>query len=448
MPVTTPQTEEEKKKKKKKKTFKNVTGVRFKDLLLPTALGALASYSRPAATAAQIGLSAYKTFQAGQELEREREVGEKAAAYHTQRAEELRAARDEATGAIEDPTQTGAWLYHGTSGPNIPTPTFSEIQKRQQERGRQVLAGEAEPLTEEEAAKAPFENIFEAQQQEFPMYMQPQDQQVAGLAQGVQGEPLDPNVIQQTIDDTRAQAILDYKQRIRETAQPYESRIRSSEMAALMAPSNPAWSLGLQMQAEQAIQKQRNTMETLLQMERAQAKSRAEKARIDKELEDLKTANEADLIRLRAKYGDKWLLTEDMWGNDVLVHKTETGTNNEPVRRKVDPRGGGVLPEPETFMRLAAEDPLQLLSLYNRYVQNYLNSSDVIDAEDKEGQTIRQSYLPSIRAMQRVMNALGIEYEPIPLPKPRTPAGEGDLVTDLFGDDGNEAIFGDELGLE
>jgi hypothetical protein len=55
-----------------KKNFKDVTGIKFADLMLPLIMGGIGSYSPAAGRGVGLGLQAFRTFQAGQAFGDER----------------------------------------------------------------------------------------------------------------------------------------------------------------------------------------------------------------------------------------------------------------------------------------------------------------------------------------------------------------------------------------
>jgi len=99
--------------KDKKKNFKDITGIKFADLIMPMVLGGVGSYSRPAGRGVSLGLNAFRTFQAGREYSDERELAEGLSEQFAGRAEELKASRGEIA-------KTG---FHKEEGP-----TFTDVQ--------------------------------------------------------------------------------------------------------------------------------------------------------------------------------------------------------------------------------------------------------------------------------------------------------------------------------
>ena len=333
--VLTPEEEEQKKKKKKKKTFADVTGVRFKDLIMPTVLGVIGSYSRPAQTAVELGLSGYRTIQAGKQLADENKAKEAAGEYFGKRTEQLRAEQKAAGEAVEDPTQSGQWLYYGQEGPRIPTPTREDEktgEKIQQEKFRDMMMGDV-PFAPGEAGTgaSPFEQIELGYQNKLPFYMKPQEQQAQGIVSGLQNQDpdlADPNVIRQSIDDLHAKAITDYKGRVAEEQAKYDSEIRMSEMAQLLSQVNPGWAAGLMMQQEQSRISNADAVKKLLTLEGIYSRGRKEKFDLDSRLQQMRHASDVELMRMRDELEDKWYV--DPSGN-FIIDKKHYGKDGKPI---------------------------------------------------------------------------------------------------------------------
>lgn len=427
--VLTPE-EEEKKKKKKKKTFADVTGVKFKDLILPTVLGAIGSYSRPAATAVELGLSGYRTFQAGKQLSDEQKQKEMAGQYFGDRAEQLREEQRAAGAAVEDPTASGKWLYYGQEGPTIPTPKRSDAvagKAVQEEKFRDVMMGEAPPQTAEEAAFAgsEFGQIMTGYQDRLPFYMKPQEQQAQGIVSGIQAEaqdPTDPNVILKSIDDVRQKSIMDYKNRVQQEQERYDSEIRMSEMAQLLAGSNPAWATGLMMQQEQARISNKDAVNKLLTLEGIYSRGRQEQAGIDEKLTRMRHASEVELMRMREELEDKFYI--DPSGN-FIIDKKRRDKNGDPIMYDSE----DYAPLAQKFNSMDSETAS---SQYARYVELY--NSQVYKTPDRdleEGSEEwwqREGLKKQIRLLER---RLGLSRKESAVPDDPDD-GEGSVRDELF----------------
>jgi len=446
-------TEEEKKKKKKKKNFQSVTGVKFKDLILPLGLAGVSAISRPASRAAEVGLSAYRTFQAGKQVSRENEAADKMAAYFNEGTQELKDARDAATGAVEDPTQSGKWLFHGQEGPNIPTPTkesIADADAAKKVKFRNAFTGQ-EGYTPEGPQEAPFQEFAQQQDQAgmYNQFTQDPEQRAAMITQGIQADPTDSSVIQETIDDTRSQAILDYKQRVAAASAPYESPIRMSEIAGLMSETNPAYAGGLMMQTEERKEKTKDSLRKILALEQGNARGRADKFKYEVMMKDLDHASEADLIKMRGQIlGNQWTIKEDkISGRLVAIDNKRRDKNGNPISHDLDSGGRSI-----DFIDTVP--PENLLKMYESYVSHFVNEQDKIDAGSTED-LVRKSRIPIIRAIrERLQDEFGYEFDPIPGIDKRAggpaPPGEGDgLDLDLgvtLTPDG-EIPFEDPVGL-
>jgi hypothetical protein len=333
--VLTPE-EEEQKKKKKKKTFADVTGVKFKDLIMPTVLGVIGSYSRPAQTAVELGLSGYRTIQAGKQVSDENRAKEAAGEYFGKRTEQLKTEQKAAGADVEDPTQSGKWLYYGQEGPSIPTPTLKDEkigENIQQQRFRDVMMGKAQPPGADEAGMgaSPIEQIEVGYQDRLPFYLKPQEQQAQGIVTGLQNQGTDltdPNTIKQSIEDTHAKAIQDYKARVQEEQAKYDSEIRMSEMAQLLSQVNPGWAAGLMMQQEQGRISNADAVQKLLTLEGIYSKGRKEKFDLDSRLQRARHASDVELMRMRHELEDKWYV--DPSGN-FIIDKKNVGKDGQPI---------------------------------------------------------------------------------------------------------------------
>lgn len=108
--------------KKKKKNFKDVTGIKFADLIMPMILGGVGSYSRPAGRGVEIGLQAFRTLQAGKEYSDEREMKKKVSDYFGTRVEEM---EEEAKMLAQDKQSmddTSRYGFYGNAGMTMPDP--------------------------------------------------------------------------------------------------------------------------------------------------------------------------------------------------------------------------------------------------------------------------------------------------------------------------------------
>ena len=98
--------------KKKKKNFKDVTGIKFADLIMPLVLGGVGSYSNAAGRGVGIGLQAFRTLQAGKEYGQERELAEKTSESISNLSRELQQQKAGIQGEMfdEDVSEAQYWM--------------------------------------------------------------------------------------------------------------------------------------------------------------------------------------------------------------------------------------------------------------------------------------------------------------------------------------------------
>ena len=110
--------------KKGKKNFKDYTGVKFADLILPMVMGGVGSYSPAAGRGVSLGLNAFRTLQAGRAYQDEREEGEAMSQHFSQRLEDLQKEKGviESGRTKEDVDEVERGGFYGEGGAAMPDP--------------------------------------------------------------------------------------------------------------------------------------------------------------------------------------------------------------------------------------------------------------------------------------------------------------------------------------
>ena len=144
--------------KKGKKNFKDYTGIKFSDLLMPAIMGGVGSFSPAAGRGVGLGLQAFRTFQAGQEFGDEREAKKKAAEFHQSEVARLLGDKKELP---ESPDETRHFGFEGTKGPNLPTTDEQdeELDKAQVQGG--MIPGASDPAAQKFSEVAGLGGPFE-----------------------------------------------------------------------------------------------------------------------------------------------------------------------------------------------------------------------------------------------------------------------------------------------
>lgn len=113
---------------KKKKNFKDVTGIKFADLIMPLVLGGVGSYSQSAGRGVNLGLQAFRTLQAGREYQDEKDLSKNMVENFKNTAQQYEDERNTIQQGItrEDPTMTSAEGYYKEEGVIAPDPKWTE----------------------------------------------------------------------------------------------------------------------------------------------------------------------------------------------------------------------------------------------------------------------------------------------------------------------------------
>jgi hypothetical protein len=256
---------------KKKKNFKDVTGIKFADLIMPALLGGIGSYSRPAGRGVELGLQAFRTFQAGQEFGDEREAKKKMSEYFTnqaQMAEDVRLGK-------QDPTEVSNTGFHQGGGPATPDPD------------RPVGEGEVSEVDPMAA-------------QQFSLFGggQPQGSDI--------GADLDAAI---PVPDV-AQALVQQKQQQEATMRDMgiaDERKRFYEIAALTAATNPgaAGHMGLQESAQRMSHLDK--LDRYRHLSDLQADNTKERLQLEAESIQAKHMNKKEIMALTKKYEQRYI---------------------------------------------------------------------------------------------------------------------------------------------
>ena len=102
-----------------KKNFKDFTGTKFSDLIMPLVLGGVGSISRPAGRGVGLGLEAFRTFKAGQALSDEKQAGQDMSDLLSGFVDDL---KDKRTALTEETARKGIYQEEG--------PTFTDVQEQ------------------------------------------------------------------------------------------------------------------------------------------------------------------------------------------------------------------------------------------------------------------------------------------------------------------------------
>jgi hypothetical protein len=103
-----------------KKNFKDVTGIKFADLIMPLVMGGIGSYSPAAGRGVGLGLQAFRTFQAGQAFSDEREEKKAYKEWAEQQAQNAQAEYEQLQQGKIDPSQVATQGFHAERGPTTP----------------------------------------------------------------------------------------------------------------------------------------------------------------------------------------------------------------------------------------------------------------------------------------------------------------------------------------
>jgi hypothetical protein len=105
---------------KKKKNFKGLTGIKFADLIMPLVMGGVGSYSPAAGRGVNLGLQAFRTFQAGQEFQDEREEKKAYKEWAEQESANARAHLEQLRQDKIDPGEVEQRGFYSERGPTTP----------------------------------------------------------------------------------------------------------------------------------------------------------------------------------------------------------------------------------------------------------------------------------------------------------------------------------------
>jgi hypothetical protein len=124
-----------------KKNFKDVTGIKFADLIMPLVMGGIGSYSPAAGRGVGLGLQAFRTFQAGQAFSDEREEKKSYKEWAEQQVQQAeQRVEDERQGKI-DPSEVAYQGSEGARGPATPV-GGKEVENTPLGKGRVSLFGD------------------------------------------------------------------------------------------------------------------------------------------------------------------------------------------------------------------------------------------------------------------------------------------------------------------
>jgi hypothetical protein len=124
-----------------KKSFKDVTGIKFADLIMPLVMGGIGSYSPAAGRGVDLGLQAFRTFQAGQEFSDEREEKKAYKEWTRQQAENARAHLEQLQQEKIDTSQVATSGFHKERGPAVPV-GGGEVEETPVQPGQISLFGD------------------------------------------------------------------------------------------------------------------------------------------------------------------------------------------------------------------------------------------------------------------------------------------------------------------
>lgn len=124
-----------------KKNFKDVTGIKFADLIMPLVMGGVGSYSPAAGRGVGLGLEAFRTFQAGQEWGDERERNKESKKFFEQEAANIEQQIADIKSGKVDPREVEHKGFEGKRGPATPV-GGSEVERTPLGKGQTSLFGD------------------------------------------------------------------------------------------------------------------------------------------------------------------------------------------------------------------------------------------------------------------------------------------------------------------
>jgi len=313
-----------------KKNFKDRTGIKFADLIMPMIMGGIGSYSRPAGRGVHLGLQAYRTLQAGREYGREREVGEELSNKFTQDVEDLRETRAtvENGRTKEDPSMTSSFGFHKDTGPNFADP----------ERTGRIARGEEEPQN----VANMFDNKEGIEQMINASLMQGGVEDISA-AEGAEA-PAAPEFSQMMANQEMAapaaaqyaDAILGKKKESENTARRLgliDREIRFYETMAILGKTNPGSAGYLSGMQHLQFEKERASIEQRFDVHKFNTESRAETHKNTLIELKKKQDHEKAMIEMKAAISP-YLFFQS--GNTVVAY--ERGTGKQILSDEIGPR--------------------------------------------------------------------------------------------------------------
>ncbi|MHC4120806.1 MAG: hypothetical protein ACYSWO_25220 [Planctomycetota bacterium] len=125
-----------------KKNFKDVTGIKFADLIMPLVMGGIGSYSPAAGRGVGLGLQAFRTFQAGQAFGDEREEKKAYKEWAAQQTANAEAQLEQLRQGKIDPSEVEHKGFEGKRGPATPV-GGDEVEETPLGPGQISLFGDA-----------------------------------------------------------------------------------------------------------------------------------------------------------------------------------------------------------------------------------------------------------------------------------------------------------------
>jgi len=124
-----------------KKNFKDVTGIKFADLIMPLVMGGIGSYSPAAGRGVGLGLQAFRTFQAGQAFGDEREEKKAYKEWTEQQAQQAQQEFEQIQQGKIDQSEVEHKGFEGKRGPATPV-GGSEVERTPLGKGQISLFGD------------------------------------------------------------------------------------------------------------------------------------------------------------------------------------------------------------------------------------------------------------------------------------------------------------------
>ncbi|MHC4120579.1 MAG: hypothetical protein ACYSWO_24050 [Planctomycetota bacterium] len=256
-----------------KKNFKDVTGIKFADLIMPLVMGGIGSYSPAAGRGVGLGLQAFRTFQAGQAFSDEREEKKAWKEHAAQQAAEMQERAEQIQQGKIDPSQVATTGFYKERGPTMP-----------------VGGGEVE-----EAVKGP---------QQFTLFGDDTAEVAEGVdldrgdeISGAMGAPQDL-ITESLLGRKRAQDAA-----ARDIAVAQE-RQRFYEHAQFMTPGTGGY-----MSSQETAQRISNIekVQNYHTLADQQAENTRERLQLEAEQIQMKHLNEKELLNLRKKYEQRFV---------------------------------------------------------------------------------------------------------------------------------------------